>query len=346
MGVRNVRGFSNTKVIRTSPIWAICDSNREFALEFDAQDELWLGHAVANIHVGRVKKRRIARLTTSPNTLQRTLKVRRLSIWILALLVSSSLPRPCAAQENTATDNPPSRVARISYLKGKVSFLRAGLDQWSQAALNFPATTGDRIYTDRGARAELEVGRYAVRLSGATDLTITNLNDQIMQLGLEQGTLRLSVYQLPSGETVEIDTPNGALTIQRPGKYRVDVDPSGDRTTVRVNEGSLEITGPGVSQTVESGQAVRLTGQDPIQVESLPMRSSDSFDSWSEERDRRLASSGSSKYVSPLTPGCDDLDAYGHWVEVIDYGPVWYPIVPAGWVPYRFGHWVWIDPWG
>jgi len=224
--------------------------------------------------------------------------------------------------------------------------LRAGLDQWSEAALNFPATTGDRIYTDHGARAELEVGPYAVRLSDATDLTITNLNDQIMQLGLEQGTLRLSVYQLPSGETVEIDTPNGALTIQRPGKYRVDVDPSGDRTTVRVNEGSLEITGPGDSQTGEAGQAVRLTAQDSIQLESLPMPSSNGFDSWSEERDRRLASSGSSKYASPFTPGCDDLDAYGHWVDVIDYGAVWYPIVPAGWVPYRFGHWVWIDPWG
>src|SRR5437016_111962 len=104
-----------------------------------------------------------------------------------------------------------------------LSFLRAGLDQWSEAALNFPATTGDRIYTDHGARAELEVGPYAVRVSDATDLTITNLNDQIVQLGLEQGTLRLSVYQLPSGETVEIDTPNGALTIQRPDKYRVDV---------------------------------------------------------------------------------------------------------------------------
>src|SRR2546427_5260618 len=290
---------------------------------------------------------------TSQMAMQYKIKPRRLlSAWILALLVSLLLARPSFAQLSQAnadqksapTNDPPARVARISYLKGKVSFLRAGLDQWSEAALNFPATTGDRIYTDHGARAELEVGPYAVRLSDATDLTITNLNDQIMQLGLEQGTLRLNVYQLPSGETVEVDTPNGALTIQRPGKYRVDVDPSGERTTVRGNEGSLEITGPGVSRTVESGQAVRLTGQDPIQVESLPMPSSDSFDSWSEERDRLLASSGSSKYASPFTPGCDDLDAYGHWGDVIDYGAVWYPIVPAGWVPYRFGHWVCIDP--
>src|ERR1700719_525786 len=87
-----------------------------------------------------------------------------------------------SAQANAQGENPPSRVARLSYLKGNVSFLRAGLTQWSQAALNFPATTGDRIYTDEGARAELEVGPFAVRMASKTDLTITNLNDQIMQL--------------------------------------------------------------------------------------------------------------------------------------------------------------------
>jgi hypothetical protein len=50
--------------------------------------------------------------------------------------------------------------------------------------------------------------------------------------------------------------------------------------------------------------------------------------------------------VSPSTPGYDDLDTYGDWSVVAEYGPIWYPVVPAGWVPYRFGHWVWIDPWG
>ena len=30
-----------------------------------------------------------------------------------------------------------------------------------------------------------------------------------------------------------------------------------------------------------------------------------------------------------------------------DYGPVWVPTgVAVGWAPYRFGHWVWIAPWG
>jgi hypothetical protein len=276
---------------------------------------------------------------------------RRFCPWVFLVLICMIWPGWSGAQYNTASnqntsDNPPSRVARLSYLKGNVSFLRAGMTQWSQAAMNFPATTGDRIYTDEGARAELEVGPFAVRMASKTDLTITNLSDQIMQLGLQQGTLRLSIYKLDNGDSVEVDTPNGALTVLDPGNYRVDTDADGNSTVVTVNRGRLEITGGGVDQTLEAGTAARLTGSDSIQVESIPIPLPDSFDAWSEERDRRLRDSGSAKYVSSSTPGFEDLDEYGHWSEVVDYGPVWYPPVAVGWVPYRVGHWAWVDPWG
>src|SRR5579862_993297 len=184
--------------------------------------------------------------------------------WILLLIsllwAGSLRAQDENASQNTPADNPPSRVVRIAYLKGNVSFLRAGLTQWSQAALNFPATTGDRIYTDEGARAELEVGPFAVRMASTTDLTITNLSDQIMQFGLQQGTLRLSIYRLDNGDSVEVDTPNGALTVLDPGSYRVDTDANGSSTMVTVNRGRLEVTGGGVDQTLEAGTAVRLTG--------------------------------------------------------------------------------------
>ena len=250
-------------------------------------------------------------------------------------------------QLNESTDNPPARVARISYLRGKVSFQPAGHDQWGEAVLNFTVTTGDRIYSEKGARAELEVGPFAIRISDAADLIVTNLNDQILQLGLQQGTLRLSVYDLPSGNTVEVDTPNGALTILEPGEYRVDADPDGGRTIVSVNHGKLEITGGGASQTLQSGQAARLSGHDAVQASSIPMPERDGFDKWREDRDKRVSSSGSAKYVSNATPGYADLDEDGRWEEVADYGPVWYPVgLAVGWVPYRFGHWAWVGPWG
>jgi hypothetical protein len=258
-------------------------------------------------------------------------------------------PGVAASQEQVpppSADNPPARVARLGYLRGNVSFLRAGSDQWSQGALNFPVTTGDRIYSDRDSKAELEAGPYTVRMSNGTDLTVTNLNDQTTQLGLEQGALRISVYQLPTDNTLEIDTANAALTVQRPGNYRVDVDPSGNRTLVTVNRGSIEVSGGGVSQIVESGQAASLIGRDPLAIESVPIPPPDSFDRWSEERDRRIESSKSREYMSPAIPGYDDLDEYGRWEVDADYGPVWYPTVAVDWIPYRFGHWAWIDPWG
>src|SRR5580698_8136851 len=80
--------------------------------------------------------------------------------------------------------DPPARVARLSFAQGKVSFQPAGESTWSEASVNRPVTTGDRIYTDPGASAELEIGSFAVRLSGATDVTLANLNDQLLQLGV------------------------------------------------------------------------------------------------------------------------------------------------------------------
>jgi hypothetical protein len=137
-----------------------------------------------------------------------------------------------------AQENPPGRVARISYLKGNVSFLPAGQDQWSQATPNFVVTSGDRLFTDYGAKAELEGGLYAVRLSETTDLSITDLTDAIVQLGLGRGVQRVSVYQLPQGNSFEIDTPNGPLTVSQAGRYRIESDSDRNRTRIMVDRGT------------------------------------------------------------------------------------------------------------
>jgi hypothetical protein len=237
-----------------------------------------------------------------------------------------------------AQNNPPGRAARLSLVQGKVSLQASGASDWSQASVNYPLTTGDRIYTDQGSRAEIEVGNVAVRASGNTDLTVANLNDQVLQLGLAQGTIRLQVYDLVSGDTIEVDTPNGALTLLRSGDYRVDTYPNDNTTLVTVNSGSLEITGGGISQTVDAGRAVKLQGTDQIQATALSIPDPDSFDQWSRERDRRFASSSSARYVSRETPGFYDLDTDGRWQAESEYGPVWYPTnIEPGWVPYRNG---------
>jgi hypothetical protein len=243
--------------------------------------------------------------------------------------------------------DPPARVARLSLAEGKVSFQPSGETTWSEASVNRPVSTGDRLYTDPDARAELEVGPFAVRIGPGTDLTLANLNDQIMQLGVGQGTVRVTVYEMPQNNSVEIDTPNGALILQTAGSYRVDTAADGNSTQVTVNAGSLEISAGDLSKTLQSGEAVQLTGTGPVAASPLSVPPPDDFDKWCAERDRRIENSPSVQSVGPAVPGDEDLDTYGQWTTEPDYGLVWVPAnVPPDWVPYRNGYWAFIEPWG
>jgi hypothetical protein len=264
-----------------------------------------------------------------------------------ALLVAPLLAGLLVSTAFADAGDPPARVARLSVVQGKVSFQPSGETDWSEATLNRPVTTGDRIYTDEGARAELEVGPFAVRLAAATDITLANLSDELLQLGVGQGVLRVTVYEMPENNAVEIDTPNGALTLRTPGSYRIETAADGNSTQVAVNAGTLEVSAGDLSQTLNSGQAMTLRGTGPVVASRTSVASPDDFDRWCAGRDRRVQESASARQVGTAVPGSEDLDANGVWTEKPDYGTVWVPShVPPDWVPYRYGHWVFVEPWG
>jgi hypothetical protein len=248
---------------------------------------------------------------------------------------------------NQETD-PPSRVARMNLAQGSVSFQPGGEGDWVDAVPNRPLTTGDNLWTDRDSRAELQVGSSSIRLSSETSLTFLELDDRVMQLRLAQGSVLLRVHHLDDDDTVEIDTPNLAFTVQRAGEYRVDVHPDGQTTLVDVYQGRGEAIGGGNNYTVVANQQASFSGDADqglnYDVEALPW--ADNFTNWAFDRDRREDRSQSANYVSPEMTGYEDLDDNGSWSYAGNYGPVWYPTVSAGWAPYRFGHWVWVAPWG
>lgn len=260
-------------------------------------------------------------------------------VTVLLLAVSGSL--------FAAESDPPVRVARLTQIQGQVSIEPTGVNQWTQASANYPMTTGDRLYADQDGEAELQLGRMVAFVGHLTDLAVTNLSDEVTQLGLSQGTLRLRTFSLDQNQAVEVDTPNGAITVMQPGDFRVDSYTGDGGTVVTVNSGEVQITGPNVSQNLGSGQSVRLNGTNPITVTSLSMPGEDPFDAWCFQRTRQILDSQSRQYVNPDTTGSEDLDQYGTWGQSPDYGPVWYPTaVPEGWVPYSMGSWVWVSPWG
>ncbi len=251
------------------------------------------------------------------------------------------------AQTQPQSGDPPDRTARLSYIEGAVSLEPAGENDWSQAAPNYPLTSGDRLWTDKDARAELETGNVAIRMSAQTDLTTTSLADQLIQLGLARGHPRVRSFDMQAEHEIEIDTPNAALTIVHPGDYRVDTFADQNVTIVTVNQGELQITGNGLNQTVSSGQAFKLTGTNPVAFDSVALPAPDRFDGWYSHRDQKYLNAKSRQYVSTYVPGYYDLDPYGSWEVAADYGPVWYPAgLPGGWCPYRYGRWVWVEPSG
>ncbi len=266
---------------------------------------------------------------------------------LVPAIVLLTVVAPAARAQYAAPDGPPGRVARLSAMDGAVSLQAAGDSDWTMAGLNYSLTAGDRIYADVQSRAELEAGAFTARIGDATDLTITNLTDQLAQLGLARGTLRLTVSRLDFGDTIEIDTPNGAVTIRDPGHYRVEIPENAAYTLISVDDGAVDVEGPGLGQTVRGHQTVRLTGFEPVDLTVAPPPLFTSFDAWSADRDARYASADCGQYMSSEIPGCADLHHYGHWANTAQYGFVWYPPpgIP-GWAPYRMGHWVWIEPWG
>ncbi len=244
--------------------------------------------------------------------------------------------------------DPPDRVARVSFLRGNVSFQPAGDDQWAEMSLNRPIVTGDKVYADRDSRAELEIGAATLRVDEGSTLNLLNLDDNIAQIELTEGTLNLHVRRVFDGQSYEIDTPTLAFVVNRPGDYRIDIAPQGDSTMVTVFEGAGDVYGEdNASYSVRAGNSYKFHDSALRDYETFDLPRRDDFDQWCSSRNERYERATSRQYVSEDVIGYADLDDYGSWSDERDYGSVWYPTrVEADWTPYRSGHWSWIDPWG
>jgi len=249
--------------------------------------------------------------------------------------------------ENSAqpyTPDPPARAARLQYTNGSVSVQPQGTGDWVTGELNRPLTNSDNIWADKNSRAEISVGTGLIRIDSESSLTLTNIAENAVQLQLHQGAMYLHVRRLYDGETYEVDTPNQAFTVQKPGDYRFDVDSDGDKTVITVWRGEGESTGSGPSVRIRSNQQARFTNGTSMTNDIHGAPAPDAFDEWAQSRDGRMDHSASARYVSPDVVGYEDLDEYGSWKETPDYGALWVPSVAPGWSPYYNGNWIWEEP--
>jgi hypothetical protein len=279
---------------------------------------------------------------------------KRLSIALLVLALAAppvfaqTYPPPPGSAPQASPGDPPGRVGRIALIEGKVDF-HADADpnaDWAAADLNYPVTPQSAIWTEDGARAEIEVGHARIQLDSGTELVMTTLDDRSVVIGMPQGRADIDLGYRGADERTSIVTPRGAVDLTAAGHYRIIAGTQNDPTRVAVFDGAASFTGSRGSFAVAAGSEAVVSGTQSLSTATAGIQR-DGFDAWALGRDRQYeAAARSPDYVAGVT-GYQDLAPYGVWSSAPDYGAVWYPNnVASDWVPYSDGRWAWIAPWG
>lgn len=279
-----------------------------------------------------------------------TMMQRRVMGWIQTLLLAAVVSLACAAHAQPISQrddgDPPGRVARLSELNGQVWLYNPDNGEWTAASRNQPLTSGDRLATEAGARAELQIGSTTLRIDASSEIELVRLDDERVALELHDGSAIAHVRDLNGAGQLELTTEEGRFVALSAGTFRFDRRDG--RSAVTVARGQVRYEGPNSGLPVNAGQRAEFW-IDAGGVAQYSTRSpvSDAFVAWSDGRDRRIAGSVSERYVSPEMTGAAELDAYGRWEQTPDYGSVWIPTaVAADWAPYSQGRWSYVRPWG
>ena len=267
------------------------------------------------------------------------------AVLVLAAFLGLAATLPAKAQTASGGD-PPSRVARLSEVSGHVWIYNDETDEWLTVGRNRPLTTGDRVATDKGARAEISLGSTTLRLDAGTEIEVALLDDSRYVVRLATGSVVARLRSPQALAEFAIDTDEGRFRVQTVGRYRFDrLDQASDLT---VYNGQAAYQTKNTALPVYTGQHAQFwidTAGVPQYAMVAPAR--DSFTAWNEDRDRGEDRVAANRFVSPEMTGAEDLVRYGQWEQTPDYGALWIPTsVPADWAPYSAGHWAWVRPWG
>ncbi|HYS14000.1 MAG TPA: DUF6600 domain-containing protein [Burkholderiaceae bacterium] len=273
-------------------------------------------------------------------------RLRLAATLLVALAIGTAVNAQTDPATTTPAADPPARVGRISLISGPVTLTDYRANEESDATLNWPLTSQQRLSTGRLGRAEVRIGSTSVRIDGDSVLDFNRIDDEMVQLTLQRGSASMRVRNREHLREIDFLTPRERVVFEDVGRYRIDVDRSEGISAITVHVGSARVVGARTNFVVQSGQRGE-TSADPVPNFQLVTPASDVFDDWVAARDHRDDSLQSTRYVSAETTGVESLDDHGEWRSDESYGAVWFPTgVVAGWAPYRYGRWAHVAPWG
>ena len=285
--------------------------------------------------------------------------------------------------ERTAEAAALPNAARIERVEGQVALNNSLVEpenEWRAVQPNTPVSVGDRIYTRDNSRTSLAfTGRNFATLDPNTSLDVLALQDRRTQLALRDGSAIFDLGYLQPGDLFEVGTPYGAVDFEQPGLYQVGLDDNGG-ALVSVLSGLAQVVGLGGNGRVGKGEMLSLLGQTAAEVVLSRLQPDDAgyfVDDYYRQRypqqyDGRYVNYDAYlndpyyydpyrqyqgyQYASNMIPGLYDLDYYGDWVNIDNYGYAWRPRVDNDWAPYQYGSWTndypygptWVssEPWG
>jgi hypothetical protein len=175
----------------------------------------------------------------------------------------------------------------LKHLEGSLALAPPGEREWADARPGQTVRQGERLWTDRGSRAELLLAGHTLRASDQTQVRFDHVQPKATRISVLRGTVVARVNPLASGENFELNTPNLALRAAQAGLYRLDVDPAAGTTRVSVLEGVARLYGKrGEEWEVRAGQRVGFRGNNLAVAEAPSQPAADDVARWVQTRER------------------------------------------------------------
>jgi hypothetical protein len=283
------------------------------------------------------------------------------------------------AQDNDEVSSH-ARIVRLSYAEGSVQLAsERGVEN---ATMNVPLVEGNRLSTSSNGWAEVQLeDGSTIRLAPSTQLTFTELGrdssgNTLTTVDLDQGEAEFNVSRQHDSQFA-VTVRNKTVLLKHSGRFRI-TSTNQNPLELAVFKGEVQVKDPdsGSLVSVKKDETFSLDSSDASQYALDKGTQSDELDEWGRQRDESLSaytSTGNGNYAqSPYRYGLSDLSYYGSYYNVPGYGYLWQPYgaglgwdpfmngywamspfgpcwvsaYPWGWMPYRYGNWIFVNGFG